>query len=200
MGESLVWLVILSLPVACVSWTITHEEVFRDPRQWLSERSRTCRHLWQRKLCYMLTCEYCLAHYLAAGFIALTGFQLLLSDWRGYLLSWLAAVAVANVYMSAYSRLRVEIHKEQAEARQNRNPQSPRRLGVAVPLTPFAPASRKGVGVRGRGSGDLPSHPRSTDGCALRAPGASDCICSTSRTAGCARMTSVYSVMNAAFQ
>jgi hypothetical protein len=54
----------------------------------------------------------------AAGFVALTGYQLLLADWRGYLLAWLALVAVANVYLSAYSRLRVEIRKERAEVQQ----------------------------------------------------------------------------------
>jgi hypothetical protein len=28
LGDQLAWLMILSIPVACVSWTITHEEVF----------------------------------------------------------------------------------------------------------------------------------------------------------------------------
>jgi hypothetical protein len=50
--------------------------------------------------------------------VALAGYQLLLPDWRGYLLAWLALVAVANVYLSAYSRLRVEIHKDRAETRE----------------------------------------------------------------------------------
>jgi hypothetical protein len=118
MAESLVWLVVLSLPVACVSWTITHEEVLREPREWFAQRSRDCCHWWQRKLCYMVTCEYCLSHYVAAVFTALTGYRLLLLDWRGYLLGWLALVAVANVYLSAYSRLRVEIHKEKAQVRE----------------------------------------------------------------------------------
>jgi hypothetical protein len=45
-------------------------------------------------------------------------YQLLLPDWCGYLLAWLALVAVANVYQSAYSRLCVEIHKDRAETRE----------------------------------------------------------------------------------
>ena len=118
MTEQLIWLLVLPLPVACVSWTVTHEEVFREPREWLAEGSRTCRRLWQRKLCYAFTCEYCFSHYVAAGVVALTGYRLLLPDWRGYLLAWFALVAVANVYLSAYSRLRVEIHKDRAEAQE----------------------------------------------------------------------------------
>jgi hypothetical protein len=107
-------LFVLALPVACISWTITHEEIVREPREWLEDASRTCPHWWQRKLCYMFTCEYCLSHYVAAAFVALSDYQLLLAGWRGYLLGWLALVAVANVYLSAYSRLRVDIHKEKA--------------------------------------------------------------------------------------
>jgi hypothetical protein len=110
MGEQVVWLFILALPIASVSWTLTHEEIFREPREWLAQRSRICRRWWQRKVCYMLTCEYCFSHYVAAAFLALTDYQLLLPDWRGYLVAWLALVAIANVYMSAYGRLRVEIH------------------------------------------------------------------------------------------
>jgi hypothetical protein len=118
MMVQLIWLIVLALPVACIAWTVSREEIFREPREWLTECSRTARHWWQRKFCYALTCDYCLSHYLAAGFVALTGYQLLLLDWRGYLLAWLALVAVANVYLSAYSRLRVEIHREKAETQE----------------------------------------------------------------------------------
>lgn len=115
MSDQLVWLAVIALPIACVSWTIAREEILREPREWLTSCSQDARHWWQRKICYGLTCEYCLSHYVAAGFVALTEYRLLLPDWRGYLLAWLATVAVANVYMSAYSRLRVEIHKNRAE-------------------------------------------------------------------------------------
>lgn len=117
-SEPLMWLMVLALPVACVSWTVSHEEVLREPREWLAERSRTCSRWWQRKACYVWTCEYCVSHYVAAGFIALTDYRLLLPDWRGYLLAWLALVAVANVYLSGYSRLRVEINKGREELKQ----------------------------------------------------------------------------------
>ena len=50
--------------------------------------------------------------------VALTGYQLLLPDWRGSVIAWLSLVALANVYLSAYARLRVEIHKDRAELQQ----------------------------------------------------------------------------------
>jgi len=113
--DQIVWLLLLALPVACVSWTVTHEEIFREPREWLAELSHTCEHWYQRKTCYVLTCEYCFSHYVAAAVLWIMDFPMLRPDWRGYLVSWFALVAVANVYMSAYSRLRVEIRKEKTE-------------------------------------------------------------------------------------
>jgi len=113
--EQIVWLLILALPVACVSWTVTHEEILREPQEWLAKRSRDAGGWWRRKFFYMWTCEYCFSHYVAAGAIALTDYQLLLDDWRGYSIAWLALVAVANVYMSAYVRLRVGIRHERTE-------------------------------------------------------------------------------------
>ena len=34
------WLFLLAIPVACVSWTVTHEEVFREPREYCSNRCK----------------------------------------------------------------------------------------------------------------------------------------------------------------
>ena len=113
----LTWLFVLALPVASIAWTITHEEIFREPREWAEGRSRTAASVLARKFFYICTCEYCFSHYVAAGFIALTDFQLLLTGWRGYLIAWLAVVAVANLFMSLYSRLRVDIKSEGLEAK-----------------------------------------------------------------------------------
>jgi hypothetical protein len=117
--DQLFWLTMLALVVACLSWTATHEEITRAPREWLTRCSHECRWGWQRALAYMFTCEYCFSHYVAAGVVAFTGYRLLLDDWRGYVLAWLALVAVANAYMSAYGRLRVEIRKERAESQES---------------------------------------------------------------------------------
>jgi hypothetical protein len=78
---------ILSIPVACVSWTITHEEVFREPREYCQRESKLARSLPRRKFFYVSTCEYCFSHYFAALFLIITRFNLLYSDWRGYLVA-----------------------------------------------------------------------------------------------------------------
>jgi hypothetical protein len=114
----LAWLFVLALPVATVAWTVTHEEVFREPREYCERRSREGRTLAERKFFYLFTCEYCFSHYVALFFLIVTRYRLLLDDWRGYLISFFAVVAVANVYMSAFGRLRQEVKAESLEAKQ----------------------------------------------------------------------------------
>lgn len=111
----LFWLFTLAIPVACVAWTVTHEEVFREPREFCVKKSRECKTVWQRKFYYLFTCEYCFSHYVTIGFVALTQFKLLLPDWRGYLIAGFALVFVANVYMSLFALLRQTIKKEKKE-------------------------------------------------------------------------------------
>lgn len=57
LGTQIVWLLILAVPVACISWTVTHEEIFREPRDFCIAKSRTCRRLFERKIFYLFTCE-----------------------------------------------------------------------------------------------------------------------------------------------
>jgi len=106
------FLLLLGLAVACVSWTVTHEEVFREPREYCRDKSQNCRPLYQRKFFYLFTCEYCFSHYVAALFLLLTRFQMLYQGWRGFLISGFALVWIANVYMSVFNRLRLEIKAE----------------------------------------------------------------------------------------
>src|ERR1043166_5028387 len=87
-------LFLLAIPVACVAWTVTHEEVFREPREYCKRRSESCRRWYQRKFFYLFTCEYCFSHYIAVIFVALAQYKLLFADWRGYLISWFAVVWV----------------------------------------------------------------------------------------------------------
>ncbi|HSF44117.1 MAG TPA: hypothetical protein VLT87_30300 [Thermoanaerobaculia bacterium] len=112
----LVWLIVLAIPIACVAWTVTHEEIFREPREYCAERSKSARSLFVRKFFYLFTCEYCFSHYVTIFFLILTRYRLLLDDWRGYLLAFFALVAVANVYMSSFGRLRQEVKSEKLEA------------------------------------------------------------------------------------
>jgi hypothetical protein len=111
----LIQLFILAIPIACVSWTVTHEEIFREPREWFARRSQECRRLPQRKFFYLFTCEYCFSHYVAAFFLALTRYTLLMPGWRGYLIGWLSLVWIANMYMSLFNRLRLDIKHERVE-------------------------------------------------------------------------------------
>ena len=109
------WLFILSIPIACMAWTVTHEEVFREPREYCSRRSKSGKTLLQRKFFYLFTCEYCFSHYVTVLFLFLTGYKLLLDDWRGYIIAGFALVWIANVYMSLFSFIRQDIKKEKTE-------------------------------------------------------------------------------------
>jgi hypothetical protein len=111
----LAWLFVLPLAIACVSWTVTHEEIFREVREYCQVRSRTGRSLATRKCFYVLTCEYCFSHYVTLAFLLLTGYRLLLADWRGAVIAFFALAGVANAYMSAYGRLRVDIKAERVD-------------------------------------------------------------------------------------
>ena len=106
------YLLLLALPIACVSWTVTHEEVFREPREFCKKKAQDCKPLPMRKFFYLFTCEYCFSHYVAATFLVITRFTMLYPGWRGYLISWFALVWMANVYMSIFNRLRLEIKHE----------------------------------------------------------------------------------------
>ncbi len=108
-------LFLLALAIACIAWTVTHEEVFREPREFCKDRSQNCRRLYQRKFFYLFTCEYCFSHYVTALILILTRFQMLYQGWRGYILAEFALVWVANVYMSGFNRLRLEIKHENLE-------------------------------------------------------------------------------------
>lgn len=108
-------LLILAVPTACVAWTVTHEEVFREPREYFQRRSRNAQSIWTRKFFYLFTCEYCFSHYVAAFFLAITGFSLVFADWRGYLIAWFSLVWVANVYMSLFGHIRLDIKRERVE-------------------------------------------------------------------------------------
>ena len=105
-------LLLLALPIGCMSWTVTHEEVFREPREFCKRKSQDCRSVSQRKFFYLFTCEYCFSHYVTAAVLVFARFQLLYDGWRGYVLAEFALVFLANMYMSLYNRLRLDIKHE----------------------------------------------------------------------------------------
>lgn len=109
MITQLIWLFILPLPIACISWTVTHEEVFKEPRGFCQKRSENCKSLLQRKFFYLFTCEYCFSHYVTVLALCLTGYKLLIDDWRGYLISGFSLVWIANVYMGLFALIRQNV-------------------------------------------------------------------------------------------
>mgnify|MGYP003575007314 CR=1 FL=1 len=111
-GIQVIWLFVLAIPIACIAWTVTHEEVFREPRDYCVVRSVRGKTLWERKFFYLFTCEYCFSHYVTIFFLIITRYTLLFDDWRGYLIAGFALVWIANVYMSLYGFLRIDIKKE----------------------------------------------------------------------------------------
>ena len=111
----ILWLFILAIPIACISWTVTFEEIFREPGEYFIKRSKEDKTLLIRNLLFLFTCEYCFSHYVVIVFLVITRYKLLYEDWRGYLLSLFALVWIANQYMSIYNRLRLDIKSEQIE-------------------------------------------------------------------------------------
>ena len=114
-GAELLTLLILALPVAAMAWTVTHEELFREVRDYCLHRSENAASLAVRKFFYLFTCEYCFSHYVSAAVLVATRFKLLFDDWRGYFVAWLALVWVANHLISIYGRLRLGIRSERLE-------------------------------------------------------------------------------------
>ena len=134
------WLFLLALPIACIAWTVTHEEVFRELHDFCLQRSEAARSWYVRKFFYLFTCEYCFSHWVTLIALIGTRYHLLYPDWRGYVIALFALVFVANFYMSAFGRLRLEIREERLEIEQLEDrkaartnhanaPKQPRQLG-----------------------------------------------------------------------
>lgn len=115
-AEQIFWLIILASVVASIAWTVTQEEIFREWREICSDKSKNCHKLLERKFFYVFTCEYCFSHWVTILILILTGFRLLLDDWRGYILAFFTIPWIANQLMSIYRRLRVGIKHEDALA------------------------------------------------------------------------------------
>ena len=115
LSQQLIWLFVLALPIASVAWTVTHEEVFREPREYCTQRSEKSQSLFCRKFFYLFTCEYCFSHWVAATFLIITRYKLLYDDWRGYLISFFALVYVANFYIGLFGHVKLEVRKNRAE-------------------------------------------------------------------------------------
>lgn len=109
-------LFLLPLAIACIAWTVTHEEIFKEPREYCVTRSKRSKKLLSRKFFYVFTCEYCFSHYVTILFLIITKYKLLFDDWRGYIIAGFALVWISNIYMSLYGFVRVGLKNEKIEA------------------------------------------------------------------------------------
>ena len=120
MWLQLVWLSTLSIPVACVAWTLTHEEVF------VSRTSIAKSKRGKPRICSPASVfTYSLANIVSAttppSFFPSFTVQIVTVqtlDWRGYLIAFCSLVWVSNQYISVYNHLRLDIRHEQVEIHQ----------------------------------------------------------------------------------
>ena len=117
-GLQVGYLFFLAIPIACIAWTVTHEEVFGEIRDFCVLRSKQGKRLFTRKFFYLFTCEYCFSHYVTIAMLLITRYHLLYTDWRGYLIAGFSLVWIANIYMSVFARIRIEIKKERLEIKE----------------------------------------------------------------------------------
>jgi hypothetical protein len=115
LSQQVMFLFIIALPIASIAWTVTHEEVIREFREFCVRESKTCRRISERKFFYLFTCEYCFSHYVTVAFLIITRFKLLFPDWRGYVLAGFSLVWIANVYMGLFGRIRLDLRKERLD-------------------------------------------------------------------------------------
>lgn len=115
LSQQIGWLFILSIPVACMAWTVTHEEIFREPREFCLKCSQDTTSIFKKKFFYLFTCEYCFSHYVTIAMIFFSDFKMLFPDWRGYIIAGFSVIWIANIYMSIFFRIRINIKKEKIE-------------------------------------------------------------------------------------
>ena len=115
LSVQMTWLFSLAIPIACIAWTVTHEEIFKEPKNYCVKRSQQGNYLLERKFFYLFTCEYCFSHYVVILFLFLTDFKMLMDNWGGYIIAGFSLVWIANIYMSLFALIRQSIKKEKVE-------------------------------------------------------------------------------------
>src|ERR1700750_3513106 len=97
-GKQVAALFIIAIPVSCIAWTITHEEIFAELKNYCVKCKNESKSILERKFFYLFTCEYCFSHYVTALILLITRFTLLYIGWRGYLLAEFALGWRADSY------------------------------------------------------------------------------------------------------
>src|ERR1700734_2766254 len=114
-ASPLLALFLLAMPIASITWTLTHEEIVSEFREYCVSESEICRKVAERKFFYVFTCEYCLSHYVTVAVLVISRYKLLFPDWRGYVIAGFALVWIANVYMGIFGKIRLDLKKRRIE-------------------------------------------------------------------------------------
>jgi hypothetical protein len=89
----------VSAVVMGVSQTITRERIFAPLREWLGGKAT-----W---LGYLVSCPYCVSHYVAFALVPLTGtyaIDVVVGGWPGRMLSWFLSSLLVTV-VAAFFRV-----------------------------------------------------------------------------------------------
>ena len=105
-------LLLLALAIGCMSWTVTHEEVFREPREYCKRKSPGLPVAAATQVLLPVHLRVLLQPLCHAIVLFCTRFSLLYVGWRGYVLAEFALVFAANMYMGLYNRMRLTIKHE----------------------------------------------------------------------------------------
>src|SRR6185369_11540838 len=98
LSTQIIWLFVLAIPIACIAWTVTHEELFRDFHEYCVSKNKKSKNWLVKKFFYLFTCEYCFSHYVTLAFLIITKYKLLIGGFWGYIIAGFALVFVANIY------------------------------------------------------------------------------------------------------
>lgn len=115
--QQVAYLFLIALPIASVSWTVTHEEIFREPREYCQRCSQQHPRFLARKFFYIPTCEYCFSHYVTIVFLLITRFHLIFPDWRGTLMAFFSLPFIANIYIGLFAQTKLEARKDRVTAK-----------------------------------------------------------------------------------
>ena len=115
LGTQVAYIFILAIPVACISWTFTHEEIFREVHEYFVVKRQQSKTLLKRKFFFLLACEFCFSYYVTIAAVAVTNYHLLLTNWIGYIIGGFSIVWIANIYMSLFGLIRMDLKRERTE-------------------------------------------------------------------------------------
>lgn len=101
----MITILLYAIPIACISWTITQEEIFKEFKNWC-KHNQICNNLLGRKLFYLPTCEYCFSHWVSFIFVIVFNIRFLKTSIWGGLIAVFTLVAITNVYISIYLLIR----------------------------------------------------------------------------------------------